>query len=70
MESCRDTGDAMELNLTPDEHGFILEVLQERQRELLREISRTDYHQFRAILRQKEVMLESVLEKLREPVLY
>jgi hypothetical protein len=58
----------MSSSLTPDERALVTEVLLERQRELLREISRTHRHQFREILKRNETLLESVLEKLREPV--
>ena len=58
----------MDLELNADERALILEVLLERQRQLLVEISRSHNHQFREILRKKEAILESVLEKMRDPV--
>lgn len=58
----------MDLELNADERALILEILLERQRQLLVEISRSRHHQFREILRKKEAILESVLEKMREPV--
>ena len=58
----------MDLELTADERTLILEILIERQRNLLVEISRSHNHQFREILKNREAILESVLEKVREPV--
>lgn len=58
----------MDLELTADERTLILEILIERQRNLLVEISRSHNHQFREILKKREAILESVLEKVREPV--
>jgi hypothetical protein len=58
----------MELRLTPEEHELLTEVLEERRRELLHEISRTDHHAFRIILRKKQKLMESVLDKLAQDV--
>lgn len=56
----------MELILTPEEHELLSEVLEEHHRELVREISRTDRHEFRILLRKKEKLLESVLNKVTQ----
>jgi hypothetical protein len=47
-----------------------MEVLEDRQRELLREISRAMHHEFKTALKDNEKLLESILNKLRtmEPV--
>jgi hypothetical protein len=68
LARCRREEAAMDLELNADERALILEVLLERERQLLVEISRSHNHQFREILRKKEAILESVLEKMREPV--
>jgi hypothetical protein len=54
----------MEILVTPEEKNFLVEVLRERQRELLREISRSHHHSFRTQLRENEKHLEAVLRKL------
>ncbi|HET7209834.1 MAG TPA: hypothetical protein VFI95_24900 [Terriglobales bacterium] len=55
----------MEFALTSDERELVLEILEERHRELLREISRANHHQFKIALRRNEKLLESVTAKLR-----
>ncbi len=55
----------MELTLTSEEEKFLMEVLQERHRELLRELARTSHRDFKRILKQNANLLESILEKLR-----
>jgi len=58
----------MKIELTHAEHALLSTLLQERQRELLHEISKTDAHHFREGLREKEVLLESMLRKLASKV--
>ena len=55
----------MELTLTAEEREFVLEILDQRHRELLREISHTDHHEFKLALRKKEKLLDSVVSRLR-----
>jgi hypothetical protein len=55
----------MELILTAEEKELVMGILEERHRELLREISRTDRHEFKLVLRKNEKLLESVVNKLR-----
>jgi len=55
----------MELTLTTAEREFLLEILEEHHRELFREISATDHREFRSVLKNKETLLESVVNKLR-----
>lgn len=55
----------MELTLTSREREFLAQILEERQRELLLEIARSDSHQFRAGLRNSEELLESIIGKVR-----
>ena len=54
----------MDTPFTLEEQALLVTILRERQRELLREISRADLHQFRRELRQREDLLESLLRKL------
>lgn len=55
----------MEVTITPEEMELLIEILEERHRDLLREISRTNHHEFKLVLRKKEKLLESVLLRLR-----
>jgi hypothetical protein len=58
-------GGIMELQLTTEERSFVEEILLEHQRVLLHEISRSDGREFRSMLRQKELLLEAILRKVR-----
>jgi len=60
----RSSGVVMQIELTQAEHGLLVTLLQERQRELLREIARADHHDFRHTLQEREGMLEALLHKL------
>jgi len=55
----------MELTLSIEEHQLLLGILEQRHRELLKEISHTDHHEFKQVLRRNEKLLESVLSRLR-----
>jgi hypothetical protein len=55
----------MELTLTTEEQQLLLNILEQRQRELLKEISHTDHHEFKQSLRKNEKLLESILGHLR-----
>ena len=55
----------MELTLTSAEGEFLLEVLEEHHRELLREIARATHHEFKVALKNKEGLLDSTLRKLK-----
>jgi len=54
----------MELTLSSRESEFLLEMLEEHHRELLREIARTKHRDFREDLKHKVAMLESIVHKL------
>jgi len=54
----------MELTLTSAEREVLLEILKEQHRELFREIARTDHREFKSVLKNKETLLESVVNKL------
>ena len=60
----------MELILSSEEGKFLLEVLEERHRGLLRELPRTSHREFKIMLKNNEKLLESILNKMRiaEPV--
>ena len=55
----------MELILTTDEQELLLGILEQRRRELQKEISHTDHHDFKLALRKNEKLLESILSRLR-----
>jgi len=56
----------MELTLSTEEQQLLLDILEQRHGELLKEISHTDHHEFKQALRKNEKLLESVLSRLRE----
>ncbi len=55
----------MELALNSEEKRLLMEILEERHREFLREASRAHHHEFGIGLRNNEKLLESLLNKLR-----
>ena len=55
----------MELTLTMEERELLLEILGERHRALLIEISHTDHREFKLALRKREKLLDSVENRLR-----
>ncbi len=55
----------MELILTTEQRTFLVNVLEQRHRELLKEISHTDNRQFRQVLRNNEKLIEDLLGQLR-----
>jgi len=55
----------MELLLNAQEQELLLAILEQRHRELLKEITHTDHHEFRQTLRKNERLLDSVLSRLR-----
>ncbi len=54
----------MEIHLTEEERELLAHILEERYLELRREIFRTDHHSFKQYLKEREQLLESLLEKL------
>ncbi len=58
----------MELRLTAEEESLLLDLLQEHQTHLLREIAKADHHEFRNGLRNRCSVLERIIDKLYEPV--
>ena len=61
-----DWGGSTELILNTEEQEFLLAILEQRHRELSKEITHTDHHEFRQTLRKNERLLDSVLSRLRE----
>lgn len=57
------TGTMVSLTLSDEERELIQEILEERHRTLLVEISHTDHHHFKKVLRKKSEVLESVLSR-------
>lgn len=56
----------MELTLSVEEQELLLNILEERHRELLKEIWHTDNHEFKKLLRRNEELLESLVCRLKE----
>jgi vacuolar-type H+-ATPase subunit E/Vma4 len=54
----------MELNLSHQERKILTETLANQHRSLRQQIGRTDYSSAKALLREREQILESVLKKL------
>ncbi|MBZ5680487.1 MAG: hypothetical protein LAO24_10310 [Acidobacteriia bacterium] len=55
----------MELILTAEEQELLFGILEQRHRELQKEISHTDHREFKLALRKNEKLLESILSRLR-----
>jgi hypothetical protein len=56
----------MELHLTSDQRQLLQEVLEERHRELLREIAHTDHLHFKEVLRTKAKAVEALVDKVAD----
>jgi hypothetical protein len=56
--------DAVSITLNSEERQLLFDILEERQRMLIREIDHTDHHDFKAGLRKKERLLESLLSRV------
>ncbi len=57
------TGTVTSFTLSDEERDLVQEILEERHRILLIEISHTDHLHFRTVLRKKAELLESVLNR-------
>lgn len=55
----------MELPLNTEEHQLLLDLVEQRHRELLKEISHTNHREFKEALRKNEKLIESILSHLR-----
>jgi len=54
----------MELTLTNAEGELLLEILKQHHRELFREIARTDHRELKLVLKNKETILDALVNKL------
>lgn len=59
----------MELVLTAEEQEFLLNLLEQRHRDLLAEIAHTDHRDFRQELRRHEKILDTLATRLRGALL-
>ena len=55
----------MELMLTTEEREILTRLLEQRHREISKEISHTDHREFREFLRRNEGTIEGILSQLR-----
>ncbi len=55
--------DYLSITLNSEERQLLFDILEERQRMLLREIDHAAHHDFKVILRKKEQLLESLLSR-------
>lgn len=55
----------MELILTEEERELLLTIMEQRYRVIQIEIAHTDHHDFKALLRRREDLLESILNRLQ-----
>ncbi len=58
----------MEIAITTEEKELLIEILQERRDTFLREISRADNRDFKELLRRKEQLVESLLDRVRADI--
>jgi len=54
----------MNIEFTPEESDVLLELLQNERKKIDVEISRTDTHEFKELLKHRRSVLEHVLAKL------
>jgi len=57
----------MELILTEEERELLLTIMEQRYRVIQIEIAHTDHHEFKVLLRRREELLESILNRLQTP---
>jgi hypothetical protein len=60
----------MELTLTPEEAELLLSIVEHRHREILKELWHTHHGEFKAHLRMKEKLLESILNRLEQAAVH
>ena len=58
----------MQLTLSTDEHDLLMNILEQRHRDLMKEIWHTDNREFKELLRKQEKLLDMMLHRLRMPV--
>lgn len=57
----------MELRLDDHEQRLLLEILEERHKNLIHEIARTDHREFKHELQTRCQMVEGILKRLQAP---
>lgn len=57
-------GGLMELHLSEEERELVLEILERRDLELQKEIRHTDHREFKQTLREKEKLIEGILDRV------
>lgn len=55
----------MELRLTPQEHHLMLEILEDRYKNLIHEIARTDHREFKHDLQTRCSLIEDIIKKMK-----
>jgi hypothetical protein len=58
----------MQLTLSTEEHDLLVNLLEQRHRQLLNEIWHTDNRGFKELLRKQEKLLDNMLQRLRMPI--
>lgn len=56
----------MEITLTPEEAELLLNIVEHRHREILKELWHTHHSEFKEGLRKSEKLLESIMNRLQE----
>lgn len=55
----------MELRLSPQEHRLMLEILEDRYKNLIHEIARTDHREFKHDLQTRCSLIEDIIKKMK-----
>ena len=55
----------MELLLSVEEHELLLNILEQRHRELMKDIWHADHREFKELLRRQEKVIAGLLSRLR-----
>jgi hypothetical protein len=59
----------MQILLSVEEQELLLQILEQRHRDLQKEITHTHHREFKQTLRRNEAFIESILDKLRTSAL-
>jgi hypothetical protein len=55
----------MELRLSAQEHHLLLEILEDRQKNLIHEIARTDHREFKHELQARYSLIDDVIKRMK-----
>lgn len=55
----------MELRLSPQEHRLMLEILEDRYKNLIHEIARTDHREFKHDLQTRCSLIEDIIKRMK-----